>query len=110
MFTNSNLGRSISLINSNYQVAGITSLGNIFAAVINILLGVTFGLSIIGIAYAFFQYIISRGDKDLVGKAKTALTWSVVGLLIAFLVVAFKNILFKLLGVAGEYDNTTPEF
>jgi hypothetical protein len=101
---------SINAIQSDYKDFGkVTSLGSFFGVVINTLLGVTFGISLIGIAYALFQFVISRGDKDMVGKAKSALTWSVIAMLITLLVVIFKSILYSLLGFTNDYTNTTPE-
>jgi len=96
-------------IRNEYQnIGNVTSLSNIFSVVINILLSVTFAVSFIGMAYALFQFVISRGDKDLVGKAKNALTWSVAALLISFFVLVFKNALYSLIGVTNEFTNTTP--
>ena len=72
--------------------------------------GITFGISVIGMAFSFFQYVISRGDKDAVKKAATSLTWSIIAMCIAFFVVILRTILYKLLGFGAEYEEVVPGF
>jgi hypothetical protein len=102
------LNKTVNGINPNIQSVGdIGASANpveLVNMVINILLSVTFALSIIGIAYSFFLFILSGGDKDAVKKAKTSLTWSVVVCLLCFLVIALKQTLFNLLGVSTEFN------
>lgn len=96
---------SINGIFSEYKPQGSPgTLGGLVAVFVNITIGVTFGISLVGIAYSFVQFVISKGDKDALSKAKTALTWSVVALLLTFFVVLFKNLLLRLLGIDDEFN------
>jgi O-antigen/teichoic acid export membrane protein len=88
------------------NVGTVDSIYEIVNIIINILLGVTFALSIVGIAYSFFLFVVSAGDKDAVKKAKTSLTWSVIVLILCFVVISLKNILFNLLGVTSQFNPT----
>jgi len=96
---------SLNEINSIYRGDG-NSFSDIFSYAINFLLGVTFAVAFVGIAFSFVQFVLSKGDKDSITKAKTALTWSVVAMLVAFFVLALKNILYRLIGVSSTYENT----
>jgi hypothetical protein len=105
------LKQTILGIDTNYaQVGGIDTAGKLVVVIINILMGVTFALSIVGIAYSFFLFVISAGDKDAIKKAKTSLTWSVVVLLLSFFVVVLKNIFFALIGVNPTYNNANYQY
>lgn len=105
------LNQTIAGIASEYRsVGGVDTAGKIVAAIINILLGVTFALSIVGIAYSFFLFVISMGDKDAIKKAKTSLTWSVIVLFLCFFVIALKKVFFALLGVNTTFNNETFEY
>ena len=109
---NVHIQASLDTISDTFKVGkgNINSLSDMFGVIINILLGVTFGVAIVGMAYSFFQYIISRGDKDAVKKAATALTWSVVALLISFFVLILRELLYKIIGVDESYVETVPGF
>ncbi len=48
-------------------------------------------LAVIMIIYSGIQYVISAGDSGKVAKAKNTLTYSIVGLVIAFLAYAIVN-------------------
>jgi len=85
---------------SNYtKVGSIDSVSGMFAVAINVLIGVTFAISLVGIAYAFVQHIISMGDKDALKTAQKALTWSVIAMVLSLIAVALKRIIFNLIGV-----------
>lgn len=81
------------------------NISKIIIIVINVMIGVTFALSIVGIAYSFLQFVLSRGDKKLVEKAKTGLTWSVAVFILTFLIVALKRVFFNLIGVSTDLNN-----
>jgi peptidoglycan biosynthesis protein MviN/MurJ (putative lipid II flippase) len=105
------LKETITGIGVNYRRAGgIDTAGEVVVVVINILTGVTFALSIVMMAYSFFLFVVSAGDKDAVKKAKTSLTWSVVVLLLCFFVIALKKIFFALLGVNPTFNSENFEY
>jgi hypothetical protein len=100
------LKKTIDGISTDYSTVGqVSNLSKMVAVIINILLGVTSALSIVGIAFSFFLFVMSAGDKDAVKKAKTSLTWSVVVLLLCFFVMVLKKSLFSLLGVNSSYND-----
>lgn len=89
------------------HVNSITDMVNI---AVNLLLGLTFAGSIVGLAYSFIQFILSKGEKDALSKAKTGLTWSVIVLVISFFVIIFKRLLFGAIGVNSDINNENQEF
>jgi hypothetical protein len=103
--------QSISPILPVFKSPGnIDSISDIFGILINVAIGVTFALSMVGMAYAFFQFTISRGDKDAVKNAKSSLTWSAIALVVSLLAVAIKTILYRILGTQGMFYVDTPGF
>jgi len=104
------LNGTITGIKDSYKNVGqIGSVKDLVNMLINTLLAVTFALSTIGIAYSFVAFIISAGDKDAVKKAKTSLTWSVIVLLLCFLVLVLKQIFFNLFGVNKQFNPTATQ-
>ncbi len=100
------LKQSIVSVDHDYSnVGGVASISDMFAIIINVLLGVTFAISLVGIAYAFVQYIVSMGDKDAIKNAQKALTWSVIAMLVSFLAVILKTAFFKLIGTGSDYNS-----
>ena len=105
------LNQTIAGIQEPFKSGGnVGSIGDMVAIAINVLLGVTFALSIVGLAYSFFLFVISMGDKDAIKKAKTSLTWSVIVLVICFLVLVLRNVFFKLIHVNEEFNTAQPQF
>lgn len=102
------LRKTIAGVSPGYaNVGGISTIGRLAIVAINVLLGVTFALSIVGMAFSFFLYVMSRGDKDAVKKAQTSLTWSVIVLVLCFFVMALRKLFFALLGVSADFNNET---
>jgi hypothetical protein len=58
---------------------------------VNIMFFIVGALAIIMIIFSGIQYVISAGDSGKVAKAKNTLTYSIVGLVIAFLAYAIVN-------------------
>ncbi len=58
---------------------------------VNVMLFLVGALAVIMIIYSGIQYVISAGDSGKVAKAKNTLTYSIVGLVIAFLAYAIVN-------------------
>ena len=105
------LSQTLNGIASGYRdVGNISTAGALVSVLINVLLGVTFALSIVGIAYSFFLFVISAGDKDAVKKAQTSLTWSIGVLVLSFLAITLKNILFTLLRVNPTINTMDYEY
>lgn len=59
---------------------------------------IAFGVSFVMLAYSFILFITSTGDPKRVEKPKSAITWSVLGLILAALLQGIKVIVLKALG------------
>ncbi len=72
---------------------GIDSLGQMFAIILNIVLGVGWALVFVMLAMGFVQYVMSRGEKQAVEQAQKWLTYAVIGGVGLFFVVVLKSII-----------------
>lgn len=73
----------------------ITTLAQLFAFVLNIILGAGFALVLIMLALGFVQYIMSQGDKAGVEKAQKWVTYAVVGGIGLFLVFVLRQVMIQ---------------
>ena len=78
----------------------INNLGQVFALVINLILGVGWALVFVMLALGFVQYVLSKGEKTAVENAQKWLTYAVIGGVGLFFVVVLKNIIPQL--IAGS--------
>ncbi|KKP67126.1 MAG: hypothetical protein UR65_C0077G0011 [Candidatus Moranbacteria bacterium GW2011_GWE2_35_164] len=68
------------------------------------ILGMVGFLGVIGFAIAGILYLTSAGDEDRIGTAKKAMTWSIVGVIVALLgVVIIKAADSMLQGKSSEF-------
>ncbi len=79
-------------------VNGVTTLGNIFAWAINLILGIGWALVFIMGALGFTQYIVSKGETKAVEGARNWLTSAAIGGAGLFLLTTLKLIIPSLLG------------
>lgn len=70
----------------------------IVGVVVNTLLYIVGALAVVMVIFSGIMYTISGGDSGRVAKAKNMLTYSIVGLVIAFLAFALVNWVFDLFG------------
>jgi hypothetical protein len=82
-------------------LADVTDLGQVFAIVVNLILGVGWALVFVMLAMGFVQYVVSQGDKTKVDTAQKWLTYAVIGGVGLFFVMVLRNILPSLLGSTG---------
>jgi len=61
------------------------SIMNIIKGIMNWLLALVGILGVIGFAIAGILYLTAAGDEDRIGLAKRAMTWSIVGVIVALL-------------------------
>ena len=78
---------------------GVSSAVNIVA---NVIIIIAFGLSTSAFAFSLIQFTLSKGDPKALEKPKNALTWSIVGMVLSFVVFGLKNLLIRLLGFDTE--------
>ena len=76
----------------------IKNLTELFAMVLNIVLGIGWALVFIMLAMGFVQYVMSRGEKQAVEQAQKWLTYAVIGGVGLFFVVILKTIIPQLMG------------
>ena len=76
----------------------VSSLGDIFGLLLNIIMGVGWALVFIMLAMGFIQYVLSRGEKTAVDNAQKWLTYAVIGGVGLFFVYVLKSIIPALLG------------
>jgi uncharacterized membrane protein len=62
----------------------------------NIALAIVSALSVIFLVYGAIQYVTSRGDTQAAEKAKSTITYAIIGIVIAILAFAIVNIVFNL--------------
>ena len=60
------------------------SCGEIFVAIIGTLLLFISILALIAIIIGGYQYITSGGNAEATAKAKSTITWAIIGLVVAF--------------------------
>lgn len=87
----------------------ISSLAELFAFILNIVLGAGFALVLIMLAMGFIQYIMSQGDKAGVDKAQKWVTYAVVGGIGLFLVFVLRTVIVQVTGgteITGGTDIT----
>lgn len=89
---------------------GLNSVSGGAAIIINVLIGVTFSMSIIGIAYAFIEYIMSQGDPKRIAKAWNSLLWSVIAAMVTVAAIAIKNVLIHTFNVQSGDIQNGPDF
>lgn len=77
----------------------LKELGPLIARLINYLLGIVGGISIILIIVGGIRFIAAGGDEKATAAAKQTVTFAIVGLVIVLLAVLMVNILGGLLGV-----------
>lgn len=83
----------------------IGTLGQLFAFILNIILGAGFALVLIMLAMGFVQYIMSQGDKAGVEKAQKWVTYAVVGGIGLFLVYVLRTVIAQVTG--GQITDST---
>ncbi len=74
------------------------TLGQVFAFIINLAIGVGWALVFVMLALGFVQYIMSRGEKTAVESAQKWLTYAVIGGVGLFFVTFVRTLIPTLLG------------
>lgn len=87
----------------NKSIAGE---GGLISILINFLLWTVGILSVVMIIFSGFRYITSAGDAAKTKSAQTALTYSIVGLIVAVFAWAIVNIVLDRIGVKTSSNST----
>lgn len=78
-------------INSTGGNSGQPTLDNVFKTVVNVLLYIIGGISVIMLIVGGIRYTISGGNSTHVTAAKNTIMYALIGLIIAFLAYAIIN-------------------
>lgn len=84
------------------QISTIYGLGSI---IVNTLLAVAFSMSTITLAYGFIQMTLAKGDPKLAEKARFAIEWSLIAIILTILAVGLKVAIFSAIGVQNASVN-----
>lgn len=79
-----------------------THIADFFAIAFNVMFGIGFGLSIIGIILAGIRYVTSGSDIKATAQAKSALTYSIVAFLLVVGGYTIYRIILNMLRVSSE--------
>jgi hypothetical protein len=80
--------------------SSVNSLEAFFAVVLNIMLAIGVGITLIGLIAAGIMFITSKGDPKAVDGAKHALTYAVDGIVLLFSAYTIRAIFMGMLGVS----------
>jgi hypothetical protein len=86
----------------NTGIQGITDLGDVFALVINIILGIGWALVFVMLALGIVQYIMSKGEPKATDAARNWLTAAAIGGVGLFFLTTISSILFRLVGISNS--------
>ena len=84
---------------TDMQNKSITGEGGLISILINFLLWAVGILSVIMIIFSGFRYITSAGDASKTKSAQTALTYSIVGLIVAVLAWVIVKMILRQFGI-----------
>lgn len=87
-----------------------TNLADIFAFLINVVLGVGIAVTIIFLILGGIQYITAKGDQKAAGAARDALTNAVIGFIVVIGAFTIRTILTNMLSVTsggGQLNTVT---
>lgn len=93
-------GWNISSI-SNFGLPNNT-ITSVISFILEWLLGMLGIFGIIGFLISGSMYLLSAGDEDLIKRAKRAMTFSLVGVIVGMLGVIVVNVIYNILSASGE--------
>jgi len=83
------------------KASAFTSVEQLVYLLANTILYIAFGLSVVGMAYAFIQIGTSAGDQKVMERGRRALLWSGIGFFISIGAWALKTVLINTAGITG---------
>lgn len=87
-----------------------TSIADVFALLINVIIGVGIALTIVYLVLGGIQYITSRGDTKAADEARGALTNAVIGFVVVLGAITVRIVVGNILGAndTSTYNELTP--
>ncbi len=86
------------------------TIGHISGIIINLIIGVGFGLGIFAITLSMLMYILSGGNPDHTKKAWRAFIFGVIGTALSIATFALKNIVVRVFGIDDPNILNVPTF
>jgi hypothetical protein len=74
-------------------------LDSFYGIILNLMLGIGIAVTLIGLIYSGIHFVTSKGDPKATDKAKSALTYSVIGIFLVIGAFSIKILLLKIIGV-----------
>ena len=75
-------------------------ISSVLPVMVNLIVIIAFGVSFITFAYSFIQFVTSSGDPKKLEKPRSALVWSLAGMLLSGMLFALRRVLLQLLGIS----------
>jgi len=82
------------------QIDRIDSVGAMSAILLNTMIGASFSVSLIMLAFGAFRYVLSSGDPKLIEKSYHTMFWSFIAMLVTMLAMAIKNLVTNAMGAS----------
>ena len=90
------------------RLSRVRELSQIGVIVANTLIGISFGVSTIAIAYAFVQFITAQGDPKKMDTARKSLTYAVVAMFISIGAIALRLVFANTFGTTATEITEEP--
>lgn len=89
-----------------------TDLATFLSGLLNIAFYIGAFMAFYWLVWGAFQYILAKGDKEGLAKARARITWAIVGLMViltAYLIATFAAQILPVRPAPGEAPRPTPE-
>ena len=93
---------------SGLPASPFSTFGAFFAMIINVVMGISFSVAVISIAYSGFLYAMSAGDPKNTKTAWNTFLWGVIAVGITLAAFALKRIVAG--GIIGADSSDVPAF
>jgi hypothetical protein len=98
-------------LSADQKLTRYSTIGSIGSAVVNVMWGIAFSVSIISIAISAYLYIMSQGDPKRLETSWRAFIWSIVAGMVALGAFGVRTAIIHAIGVtAPEVVNNVPGF
>ncbi len=93
-------------------IQGVGDLKSLAIKLITIFAGFATLIPIVAVTFAGFSMVVSQGNEEAITRAKTALTWAVLGFILAILAFALVAAMINFLGawnLGTQFNPTDPQ-
>ena len=86
------------------EIGNITTIGDLFNWITNLLMILGFGLVLVFLALGFIRFITSQGDKDATAQAQKMVSYAALGGIGLLAVYTIKAIIIRITGIGNVLD------